>query len=266
MSRHERPESEPTSGRDFAREIREVAQAGRETVRQAREAAREAAREEREAVRASSRERREALHELAREHRERQATLREARGGRADTGEPGTRTRIQQVALELFTEHGYEATSLREIAERLGVTKAALYYHFKSKDEIIASLMADQVAMVEQLIEWTRAQPRTVETRREFVRRYSAALHERDHQLLMRFIERNQSSMQQHKAGSVMRERMIEMLDALTEPGARLPDKIRYSLAIFALHSTWFTVRDPEITDDERREAALEVALDLVGA
>jgi AcrR family transcriptional regulator len=86
------------------------------------------------------------------------------------------------VALELFTEHGYEATSLREIAERLGVTKAALYYHFKSKDEIIASLMADQVAMVEQLIEWTKTQPPTVETRREFVQRYSAALHQRDHQ------------------------------------------------------------------------------------
>ena len=36
----------------------------------------------------------------------------------------GTRERIQAVALELFTEQGYEKTSLREIAERLGVTKA----------------------------------------------------------------------------------------------------------------------------------------------
>ena len=40
-----------------------------------------------------------------------------------------TRARIQQVALEMFAEQGYERTSLREIAERLGVTKAALYYH-----------------------------------------------------------------------------------------------------------------------------------------
>ena len=50
-----------------------------------------------------------------------------------------TRTRIQRVALELFTEQGYEKTSLREVAERLGVTKAALYYHFKSKDEIVSA-------------------------------------------------------------------------------------------------------------------------------
>lgn len=51
-----------------------------------------------------------------------------------------TRERILDVALELFNERGYERTSLREIAERLGVTKAALYYHFKSKEDILLQL------------------------------------------------------------------------------------------------------------------------------
>ena len=62
--------------------------------------------------------------------------------------------RIQAVALELFTEQGYEETSLREIAERLGVTKAALYYHFKSKDEIVASFVEDRLAPIDELIAW----------------------------------------------------------------------------------------------------------------
>ena len=53
----------------------------------------------------------------------------------------GTRGRIQAVALDLFAEQGYDKTSLREIAERLGVTKAALYYHFKSKEDIVRSLL-----------------------------------------------------------------------------------------------------------------------------
>lgn len=52
-----------------------------------------------------------------------------------------TRSQILQVATELFTEQGYEATSLREIAERLGVTKAALYYHFKSKDDLLVAIL-----------------------------------------------------------------------------------------------------------------------------
>ncbi len=51
-----------------------------------------------------------------------------------------TRERILDVALELFNEQGYDKTSLREIAERLGVTKAALYYHFKSKEDILLEL------------------------------------------------------------------------------------------------------------------------------
>jgi AcrR family transcriptional regulator len=49
---------------------------------------------------------------------------------------PDTRTRLLETALELFTRHGVEGTSLQMIADALGVTKAAVYYHFKTKDEI----------------------------------------------------------------------------------------------------------------------------------
>jgi len=51
-----------------------------------------------------------------------------------------TRERILDVALELFTEQGYDKTSLRQIADRLGVTKAALYYHFERKEDIFLEL------------------------------------------------------------------------------------------------------------------------------
>ena len=51
-----------------------------------------------------------------------------------------TRERILNVALELFGAQGYDGTSLRQIAEQLGVTKAALYYHFESKEDILRAL------------------------------------------------------------------------------------------------------------------------------
>jgi AcrR family transcriptional regulator len=51
-----------------------------------------------------------------------------------------TRERILDVALDLFIEKGFDGTSLREIAEQLGFTKAALYYHFASKDDILMAL------------------------------------------------------------------------------------------------------------------------------
>jgi AcrR family transcriptional regulator len=64
------------------------------------------------------------------------------RGGAQTAEEPGisTRERILDIALELFTEQGYDKTSLRDIAERLGTTKAALYYHFARKEDILMEL------------------------------------------------------------------------------------------------------------------------------
>ncbi len=52
-----------------------------------------------------------------------------------------TRQRILTEALDLFAEQGVEGTPLQHIADRLGVTKAALYYHFKSKDDLVAALI-----------------------------------------------------------------------------------------------------------------------------
>jgi AcrR family transcriptional regulator len=51
-----------------------------------------------------------------------------------------TREAILDIALELFNTQGYDKTSLRQIAEQLGVTKAALYYHFARKEDILLEL------------------------------------------------------------------------------------------------------------------------------
>jgi len=52
-----------------------------------------------------------------------------------------TKARIQAAALDLFAEQGLQQTSLRQIADRLGVTKPALYYHFASREELVGSLV-----------------------------------------------------------------------------------------------------------------------------
>jgi AcrR family transcriptional regulator len=249
------------AGRERLRQARE---AGREAIREARRTARESNREARDSVLASVREARLAAHQAVREAAR---EVQRARRGEHVTGtgdEADTRTKIQRVGLRLFTERGYEATSLREIAEHLGVTKAALYYHFRSKDEIISSLLDDRMARMNELIEWGETQPRGLETRRELLRRYSDMLYEQDHAVLIQFLERNQSSMGKHPAGSQMRQQMFRLLDLFIEPDAPLTDQIRSSMAIFALHSVWFTLRNPDINEDERSEAALQVALELV--
>jgi AcrR family transcriptional regulator len=51
-----------------------------------------------------------------------------------------TRDRILDIAMDLFIDQGFDKTSLREIADQLGFSKAAIYYHFASKDEILLAL------------------------------------------------------------------------------------------------------------------------------
>jgi AcrR family transcriptional regulator len=65
----------------------------------------------------------------------------ETGAARRDGRTTDTRARIQAAALELFIARGFAQTSLREIADQLGVTKAALYYHFSSKAELIRSIV-----------------------------------------------------------------------------------------------------------------------------
>lgn len=70
-----------------------------------------------------------------------------------DARRTDTRERLLSVAAELFAERGFAGTSIRDIADRLGVTKAALYYHFASKAEILHALVAQPIANVRAVLE-----------------------------------------------------------------------------------------------------------------
>lgn len=72
---------------------------------------------------------------------------------------PDTRDQILAAAGELFTEQGFSQTSLREIAQRVGITKAALYYHFPSKSDILDALVAPAFEGIRDvLVDWERAE------------------------------------------------------------------------------------------------------------
>lgn len=83
---------------------------------------------------------------------ERQQAAARGRGAR-------TREQAQRVALRLFTEQGYEATSLRQIADELGINKASLYYYFSGKEAILQSLLDERGNEAEELLAWVKDQP-----------------------------------------------------------------------------------------------------------
>lgn len=173
-----------------------------------------------------------------------------------------TRRRIQDVALELFAHQGYEKTSLREIAEHLDVTKAALYYHFKTKEDILIGIVEDLTSPVDELIEWAAEQPRTMETKYEVLRRYSEALWIAGP--LFRFLQENQATVRELSIGEAFKSKLFAVHSLLREPDAPLADQVRSITAVFAMHAGMFTTQNIEGDPEEKRAAVLEVAQGLI--
>lgn len=58
-----------------------------------------------------------------------------------ENGDSDTLGRILEEATRLFVDGGYEGVSIREIAEAVGITKAALYYHFQDKEDLFMAIL-----------------------------------------------------------------------------------------------------------------------------
>ena len=181
-----------------------------------------------------------------------------------DKNQPSTRERIQETAIALFSELGYERTSLREIAERLGVTKAALYYHFKTKEEIAASFFDSYAADVDRVCEWGEAQPRTIEARRELLRHYAEVVH--SHTQILRFQQYNQAALTRLDRGSIFRQRNLRMHALLCDESDELLHRMRSWDAITTIYSNWITFPRAGDSDQEIRDASLDISIRLLEA
>ena len=168
-----------------------------------------------------------------------------------------TRGDIQRAALTRFTDQGYDATSLREIAEDLGVTKAAVYYHFRSKEEILSTSL-------EQLMEWARAEPSSREHRLELLRRLGDAT-QGGLGDLMRCVQRNEIAL----AGmpgtvDVVKSYKHQLWTVAMPPDATIEDRLRVRLAIMAVLLANHGSSDLGGTEAERQAAAQRIGADLM--
>jgi AcrR family transcriptional regulator len=68
-------------------------------------------------------------------------------------GRPGhDRAAVLRAAIELFNRHGYDATSVGDVAEALGVTKSAVYHHVASKEQLLAGALDEALAELEATV------------------------------------------------------------------------------------------------------------------
>ncbi len=98
-----------------------------------------------------------------------------------------TRARLFEVATELIGEKGFGSTTVDEIAERAGVAKGTVYYHFASKAELVEALIADGL---EPLAQQMREAAASEETAREALQAltYAELAYIREHRAFAKLV------------------------------------------------------------------------------
>jgi AcrR family transcriptional regulator len=162
-----------------------------------------------------------------------------------DQGGASTREKILDVALELFTDQGFDGTSMREIAERLHITKPSIYYHFASKEDILMALHLRLHGFVKPAFARLTGQPLTLQV-------WDSLLDELVDQMvaqrkLFLMHERNQAAMEKlHRKGHDAEHEDIQerLRRSLADPSLSLRDRVRMACSLGAAFGGLFMVGD----------------------
>jgi AcrR family transcriptional regulator len=177
-----------------------------------------------------------------------------------------TRRRILDTATALFAERGYAGTTIRDISERLGMTKGSLYYHFTSKEDLLFALLEPCFDALNEFV--AAARNRVGKLDRKLIARLVDVLDE--HAPVLRPLVADPSVFQQAKSrGHVLPERLLELQRVVSgSPDAGAMLRARCALAtihsgVLAPHLSRFSTTVPtRLSPDERRfviDAALAV-------
>lgn len=174
-----------------------------------------------------------------------------------------TRDRIQAAALELFAVHGIRQTSLRQIAERSGITKPALYYHFASREDLLRSLVQPLVDEVDAVIaeDEARSGGKPVNAR-ELLTRYFDVSYQ--HRAVTALLLRDIAPLGELDFLQTVVAWRRRLTILLVGPDAGIAERARAIVALGGLGDCLVLLADTPV--DELRTAAVDAACAALGA
>ena len=182
-----------------------------------------------------------------------------------------TRDRILEVALELFGRQGYEGTSIRDIAERMGLTKAAVYYHFPSKEDLLADVLSPAMVRVGRVLE-EHGSTGDAEGRRSLVTALVDVIAEVGPQVVMMLSDPAVGIHMRTLTGdSGLPQRVGRALlgPETVDPGLAAADRIRAACAVASLPAgvaAWRQEHPEEVgLDQGSRGVLVQVVLAIIG-
>lgn len=147
-----------------------------------------------------------------------------------------TKSAIRDAAVKLFGAKGFEQTSLREVADAVGITKASLYYHYASKLDLLLAIIDPIVDHMRSVVDDLDQLPHDAESIRQVLRTYLRGLiHHRD-------------------AGALVVRDTVAIINAMAD---RYPDLMDASQALRA----WLA--GPDATEEAQLRAC--AALEVIG-
>jgi AcrR family transcriptional regulator len=170
-----------------------------------------------------------------------------------------TKARILATARELFVQRGVQQTSLQDIADRLGLTKPALYYHFDSREVLLASLVQplldDMNAFVVSRESGHRPEPRVL------LADYFDLLHR--HRDLLSMLVRDLATLGVLNLATRMIDWRLRLIRLLLGPSAPLSAQVRAVVAIGGMSDC--TVEFPGVPMEKIKTTAIEAAAAALG-
>lgn len=177
------------------------------------------------------------------------------------------RDRVLHEAATLFIAKGYRYTALSEVAGKLDITKAALYYHFKSKDEILMSLVNPLMERIEVVLAEGAKAPRTKQDRRRLLQAYAEAMRMEPRAAA---ILRGDINVNGHpEIAPRVRGHLVDLVALLLDEDSDNEARLRAIAAIdlIGMHMIKYSTRRSlveEISPQEHQEIAMNLALELL--
>lgn len=166
------------------------------------------------------------------------------------------RLRVENAALELFTEHGVSGTSLQMIADAMGVTKAAIYWHFKTKDDIVLGVIKPALERISDIAVAAEARRGRRAAIEEILTGFAEILidNRRVLSLLLRDAAVNQL-LERHPAISDLMDRIVGLLTG-PDPDART--KVVTTLFLSGLPGLATDPLCADVADEDLREHVID--------
>lgn len=169
-----------------------------------------------------------------------------------------TKERLKEESLARFLQHGYHGVSVRDIADSIGVTVPVLYYHFDSKDGLLAAIVEPFAEAGEAMM----SELATVElTGRRFARVALGGYYDvlADHLDVFRFVSADLAVRSHGVAGHRLAAQAARFLDLLAGPNADRAQRLRATAAMGAIRRP-LRAADADPTADRSEVLAAAVA------